>query len=89
MIILEYTNYYLQNRKKFLKNNPQRSENMIKTLSIFVQHPIHPSLHLEKLQNGPIWTIRIDKQNRIFFVWKTDNIMFLIDVGKHDKYRQY
>jgi hypothetical protein len=89
MIIFEYSSHFLKSRKKFLKNQPKLAEATIKAITLFYQDPTHPSLHLEKLRNNSVWTIRIDIGNRLFFIWKTSNTALFIDVGPHDKYRRY
>ena len=78
MIIILKTSRYQKERNKF-----------IKTINKFVHNPIHPSLHLEKLGGTKLWTIRIDRGNRIFFTWVDEKKALLIDIGKHDKYRKY
>ncbi len=90
MIVLKRTAKYQRARDKFVKNNLQRGEALIKALDIFTLSPAHPSLHLEKLGGTDIWTIRIDRGNRIFFMWADKKeAVFLLDVGPHDKYRAY
>ena len=89
MIIIKYSSKYLTERRKFLKNNAHLSEKTIRTISSFVKNPQHPSLNLEKLRGGLIWTIRIDRGNRIFFAWIDKQTALFIDIGKHDKYRKY
>lgn len=88
MIELKYSQRYLSERKKFLKNNLKLLNKTIKTLSILVKNPEHPSLRLEKLKGSRVWTIRIDKGNRIFLFWVGKSTALLIDIGKHDKYRR-
>lgn len=61
----------------------------IKAISLFVLNPKHTSLNFEKLKGSEVWTIRIDKSNRIFFYWIDDFTALFIDIGKHDKYRKY
>lgn len=89
MIIILKTSRYQRERNKFIKNNIRRADALIKTLNKFAHNPIHPSLHLEKLGGTKLWTIRIDRGNRIFFTWINEKKTLLIDVGKHDKYRKY
>lgn len=87
---LEYSSYFLNERKKYVKNSPQRFEDYKKAVTLFVSNPTHPSLNLEKLQNTKgIYTIRLNKGDRIFFVWKKENMALFIDIGKHDKYRRH
>jgi len=77
-----------QSYKLFTKRNTKIKLKIIKTLQIFTKNQKHPSLHLEKLHGKRIWTIRIDKGNRIFFIWseKKDTAIFFL-VGKHDLYK--
>lgn len=89
MIAISYSPKYLAARKKFLKNNNRLLNKTIKVISLFVKNPQYPSLNLEKLQGTKIWTIRIDKGNRIFFYWIDESKALFIDIGKHDKYRKY
>lgn len=89
MITILKTSRYERERNKFIKNNIKNANVLIKTLKKFVKNPIHPSLNLEKLKGTRIWTIRIDRGNRIFFSWINKTIALFIDIGKHDKYRRY
>ena len=88
MIILK-TSKYDRERNKFVRNNIIRANALVKTLNKFAYNPTHPSLNLEKLSGTKLWTIRIDKGNRIFFSWIDENTALFIDIGKHDKYRRY
>lgn len=89
MIIILKTSRYERERNKFVKKNAKRANALIKTLHYFAYNPTHPSLNLEKLGGSEIWTIRIDKSNRIFLSWIDKKTAILIDIGKHDKYRKY
>lgn len=89
MIRVLKTARYERERNKFLKNNTKRTNALIGALDKFVDNPNHPSLNLEKLSGTKVWTIRIDKGNRIFFSWIDKKTALLIDIGKHDKYRRY
>lgn len=80
---------YYRALKKFVKNNKENAENVKKALKLFKENSNHPSLNLEKLRGSKVWTIRIDKGNRIFFSKVNEYTIILIDVGKHDKYRKY
>jgi len=73
---------------KFTKNNKRRVKSIDKVLEIFAANPKHPSLKLEKLSGREIWTIRIDKGNRLFFVWsKNGDVAIFFFVGPHDSYK--
>lgn len=80
---------YYRALKSFVKNNKKNAENIKKALKLLKENQHHPSLNLEKLRGSKIWTIRIDKSNRIFFFWGDSRVIILIDIGKHDKYRKY
>ena len=89
MIIIKYSTKYQKERRKFLKNNLTLAEKTIKTITVFITNPHHPSLNLEKLKGTNIWTMRINKSDRIFFAWKSKTSAIFIDIGRHDKYRKY
>jgi len=80
---------YFRALRGFVKNNKRNAESIKKAIIIFRGNSKHPSLHLEKLGSSKIWTIRIDKGNRIFFSWIDKSTVLFIDIGKHDKYRKY
>ncbi len=80
---------YYRALKGFVKNNKINAENIKKALRLLKENPSHPSLNLEKLKGSQIWTIRIDKGNRIFFSWIDKTTALFLDIGKHDKYRKY
>lgn len=89
-IKLEYSRHFLKERRKFVKNNRQRFEDYKKAVTLFISNPLHPSLSAEKLQNAKgVYTIRSNRGDRIFFIWKKVYMAFFIDIGKHDKYRRY
>ena len=76
-------------RKKFVKRNALLHTKIKHTLERFAADAVHPSLHLEKLSGSDIWTIRVDRGNRLFFVWSEagDTAIFFL-VGPHDAYRK-
>ncbi len=80
---------YYRALKGFVKNNKRNADNIKKALRLLKENPHHPSLNLEKLTGSKIWTIRIDRGNRIFFFRVDSRMALLIDIGKHDKYRKY
>lgn len=87
---LEYSRYFLSERKKYVKNSSQLFKSYKKSVTIFASNPNHPSLNIEKLRNVKgVYTIRLSKGDRIFFIWKEENTVVFIDIGKHDKYRRY
>jgi mRNA-degrading endonuclease YafQ of YafQ-DinJ toxin-antitoxin module len=89
-IRIEYSVHFISERKKFVKNNIRRFNEYDRIVSLLVSNPVHPSLNLEKLQNTKgTWTIRLNKSDRIFFIWKNKDTVIFVAIGKHDKYRKY
>ncbi len=80
---------YNRNLENFVKGNKKNAERVKKTVKLFTQNPKHPSLNLEKLKGSEVWTMRIDKGNRIFLLWIDKTTALFIDIGTHDKYRKY
>lgn len=89
MIVLHKSTKYQRALRKFVKANPKRVEKTYKALKRFIDNPKHPSLNTEKLHGTELCTIRIDRANRIYFVWIDKKTALLIDIGEHDKYRLY
>ena len=83
-----FSKKYLREEKKFVKMDVKRTERIFKSLNLFRVNPTHPSLNIEKISNK-VWTVRLDKGNRIFFELVNKDTVLLIDIGKHDKYRKY
>ncbi len=88
-IIFINSPHYERSLSKFVKNSPQKGKKVIKTLNILSINPFYPSLHIEKLLGTEIWSCRIDKNSRIFFSWSNRTSIYLVDIGPHDKYREY
>lgn len=89
MIAILKSSRYQKERNKFIKGNSKVGKALIKTLIKFTADPNHPSLNLEKLGGTKVWSIRIDRSNRIFLYWVDTKTALFIDIGKHDKYRKY
>jgi len=69
-------------------NNTQLQKQVNEKLLFFEKYPTHPSFHLEKLIKTKIWSIRLNKGNRLFFVWnKTKDTAIFFFIGPHDAYR--
>ena len=89
-IKLEYSEHFLSERKKYIRNNRKCFEDYKKAVTLFLLNPLHPGLNIEKLKNAKsVHTIRLNKRDRIFLIWKEENTALFIDIGKHDKYRKY
>lgn len=79
---------YEEAHRKFVRRNSILEKKIIKTLYLFRSNPKHPSLHTEKLKNSIAWSIRIDQNNRLFFVWNDDqSTATFFFLGPHDSYR--
>lgn len=87
---IHYDPAYPKRHKHFVKGVPKLKQKVAKCILLFETNPQHPSLHLEKLSDTEIWTIRIDRGNRLFFIRndKGDAAIFF-NVGKHDLYRNF
>jgi len=73
---------------KFSKRSQKRFLAIDRALRLFAHNPRHPSLHTEKLSGSNVWSIRIDQNNRLFFIWSDDNdTAIFFSVGPHDSYR--
>lgn len=88
MPIIRLVPVFEKSRDKFVKKDLKLAIKIRHTLERFATNPQHPSLHLEKLSGTDVWTIRIDRGNRLFFTWSSDgDIAIFFLVGKHDLYR--
>ncbi|PIV71043.1 hypothetical protein COZ40_01345 [Candidatus Roizmanbacteria bacterium CG_4_10_14_3_um_filter_39_13] len=89
MITISRSKRFEVENKKFVKRNTLRAESIIKGITLFVLNPQHPSLNVEKLIGSNVWSMRLSEGNRLFFLWLSKDEILLIDVGTHDKYKQY
>ena len=60
--------------KKFLKQQ-----------GLFSKNPFHPSLHTELLEprHLRVWSFRIDRRYRAIFIFRSPDIVEIIDVNDH------
>lgn len=77
---------YIQNFKKIIKKNPQVLPLIKKQVSILKLNPSHPSLRLHKLKakNPGVWSISVDEDLRILFVYTEEGALF-VNIGTHDE----
>lgn len=78
-----------RNLKKYVKKNTDRAEAVLSALNTFRHNPNNPGLNTEKLVNSEIWSMRINRGDRIFLVWIDKKTVLLVDIGPHDKYKNY
>ena len=87
MIKIQITSHFERSRKKYVKKNILRAEKILSTLNTFRHDPLHRGLNIEKLVNSNIYSLRLDRGDRIFFTWINKDTALLLDIGKHDKYK--
>lgn len=83
------TEQFYRARKTFTKRSRQKEDQLRQAFAYFSKNPKHPSLYLEKLSGQEMWTIRVDKGNRLFFIWSNegDTAIFFY-IGSHDAYKK-
>jgi mRNA-degrading endonuclease RelE of RelBE toxin-antitoxin system len=88
MPTIRFDDLFSKSAHKFTRNNLQKAKAVKKALRLFRENTKYPSLHVEKLSGSNIWTIRVDRGNRLFFMWadEEDTAIFFF-VGYHDAYR--
>ncbi len=89
MIKINRSPHFNRNFKKYVKKNTSRAESVLFALNTFRHNPNNPGLNTEKLVNSDNWSFRINRGDRIFFVWIDKTTVLLVDIGSHDKYRSY
>lgn len=88
MITFYKTSKYQRERDKYLRHNLPRVSQVYKTLKTFQDNPKSGGLNIEKLSEK-VYSMRLNKGDRIFFSWIDNTTVLLLDIGKHDKYRKY
>jgi addiction module RelE/StbE family toxin len=78
---------FIKHFKKIIKHNSELKEKIKSKLELFKTNPLHPSLRLHKLKGKKIdlWSISIELDLRIIFVYLNDGVL-LTDIGKHDDF---
>lgn len=76
---------FLRAYKKITKRRPDLKEKIKSKINLFELNPLHPSLKLHKLKGKQVdnWSISLEKDLRLVFVYIPDGII-LIDIGKHE-----
>ena len=85
MVRIETNSNFEKERKKFIKNNLQLAEKVIKAINLLTENPRHPGLNLEILEprEFKIYSFRIDKKYRAIFIYIAPQIIEIIDVNNH------
>jgi len=62
----------------------------VKAEKLFRANPFHPSLRLHKLQGKlfGLWSISIDRKNRIIFKPLNDGVTLFVSIGAHSIYEE-
>ena len=80
---------YSERFRKQHKNLPEDiKKKSVKTVRLFLENVLHPSLRLHKL-SGPLeglWSISIDKKYRITLRPLKNNMYLFISIGTHAIY---
>lgn len=86
----ERTSRFTKSLKRYSKNDEKKKKAIIKTFTLLLDNPSHPSLNLELINSkDKVWTVRINLSDRIFLSFEANDIILLIDIGSHDLYKQY
>jgi len=77
--------------KSFEMFSPKRQEIILSKIDLLAENPDHPSLRTEKLYKGTKKRTRASSISMdIRLIWELENnTIKLLDVGKHDIYREY
>jgi len=89
---MKYNVYYTDNFLKSLaKFSQKRQKIILDKIERLKDNPDHPSLRTEKLYKGTKKSIRASTINmNIRIIWQIeDDTIDILDVGRHDIYRQY
>lgn len=81
---IKTTRDFVRKQRRLEKKNKNLHEKINQKLRILVDTPKHPSLRLHKLVSNKFeaWSISINMQLRILFVYRTYGIL-LVDIGGH------
>ena len=85
-MIIKQSPGYIQKLKKLVKKDFKLEERIETKLKLFMLNFKHPSLRLHKIKSRSVdmWSISIDKNLRIMFVYRDYGIL-LTDIGGHDE----
>lgn len=80
------SNKFKKSFSKLKKKDSKIVKKAKKQLAILQQNPNHPSLRLHKLEGklAESWSISVDKNNRITFVYSEGSIV-LTNIGSHQQ----
>jgi len=85
MYKLQFSNEFRKNFKKF---DSVKQTLVLKKINFLKDDPDHPSLRTESLYKD-IWASSVTMDIRVIWEIIEGNIINLVNIGKHDIYRQY
>ncbi|MBW1716842.1 MAG: type II toxin-antitoxin system mRNA interferase toxin, RelE/StbE family [Deltaproteobacteria bacterium] len=92
MRTLIWSNTFLRAFKRLLKKQPERREEIQKTLRLLLDNPLNPKLETHKLKGklSGTWACSAGYDLRILFDFvrekdKKEDDIFLIEIGAHDE----
>ena len=92
MRTLIWSNTFLRAFKRLLKKQPDRREEIQKTLRLLLDNPFNPKLETHKLKAklSGTWACSVGYDLRIVFDFvkekdKKEDDIFLIEIGTHDE----
>ena len=74
---------HIEIEKYLRKRNLEKK--FVKQKKLFEENPFHPSLKTELLEprKMKIWSFRIDRKYRAFFIFREKDVVEIIDVNNH------
>jgi mRNA-degrading endonuclease YafQ of YafQ-DinJ toxin-antitoxin module len=65
---LKLTKKFLKDLENLRKKDKKKLRQVIKSMALLEQNPLHPGLHIERIVNDPsAWSARVDRRLRISF----------------------
>jgi Txe/YoeB family toxin of Txe-Axe toxin-antitoxin module len=89
MPTLEASRRFLRAYQKATTRDRDRAERINRALELFRTDPDHPSLNFERLAGSDLFSIRVNRGDRIILRRRDGDRFELVDVGSHDIYRRY
>lgn len=85
-MIIKQSPGFIQKFKKLVRKDSKLGQRIEVKLKLFLLDFRHPSLRLHKIKSKSVdmWSISIDKDLRIMFVYRDYGVL-LIDIGDHNE----
>lgn len=74
---------------KHLRKYSRNREKIDKSIEIFINNPLNPSLKTHKLSGDldRYWSFSVDFHLRIIFQFLTEKTVYFLDIGTHEIYK--